>query len=228
MSQHRANFIYRVPRNLHFIMDYARSAGVYDDPLPRRRLANAANMLHGKIYFKIKKIAIQVLEDKLIDLERDSDTEELDIVRKFIVRCFKLGEKAKNCPIAAKKFLQIMEKLPNRYKLIKLLQNIKYRKIDEGSHIVCLLKLHEVHCQIVESPLCRKYSHKVLPDIMEVYKILDPILYKQIVRHLRRSFNTKKYGVYETIDEAKNFIRNKIKEYRKLEKSISNDSLFYA
>jgi hypothetical protein len=113
--------------------------------LSRRRIAGVSHLLYGKIYFKVKKIALECIDSNLMDMEADSDDfRDLDVVRTFIVKVFRLSGMALRCPRAAKNYLEIMKLMPNRHKLIKLLQNIKTRKIDEGSLIICMFKFHEI------------------------------------------------------------------------------------
>mmetsp|Transcript_24169 Transcript_24169/g.27877 ORF Transcript_24169/g.27877 Transcript_24169/m.27877 type:complete len:119 (+) Transcript_24169:510-866(+) len=116
--------------------------------------------------------------------------------------------------------------LPNRYKLTKMLQKFRGRNLEEGSFIICFLKLHEYMCELTESPFCKKYSDKMLPDLLEQYKILGSGTYKLIIRQLKQYCDIEKYGIYPTLEEAKAHIKNKINELRK-HGEASDSHLYY-
>lgn len=110
------------------------------------------SLLYGSIYYKLKKIALEVMESTKFEYNNNSETSVNDCVRRFIIYCFKLAIRSRICPKACKEFLEIMKLLPNRFKLVKAVQRIKEKKMEERSLILCLLKLQELKCELVESP----------------------------------------------------------------------------
>jgi hypothetical protein len=74
------------------------------------------------IYFKLKKIALEVIETNQSDFDAHSSDIRADLVKRFMNYLFCLAERAKLCIKASKRFLEIMKLLPNRYKLTRLMQ----------------------------------------------------------------------------------------------------------
>lgn len=93
---------------------------------------------------KLNKVAIEIIEHNKINLDVEISDSQHDIVRKFIIYWFKLAEKSHSWVKSLKTYLNIIAMLPNRYKLIKMLQNLKGRKLEEGGLIVWMIKLNEI------------------------------------------------------------------------------------
>ena len=127
-------------------MNYIRRARgeIENDIFEPRRTFRASSMLYGAVYYKIKKIAIEIIESNKIDLDLEINESQHDVVRKFIIYLFKLADKSTTWINSLKSFLSIIKMLPNRFKLIKMLQNLKGRKLEEGGLILWMLRLNEL------------------------------------------------------------------------------------
>ena len=61
---------------------------------------------------------------------------------------------------------------------------------------------------------------------MEMFKIIDPTLYRMVVRNIKRFWDTEKFEIYPTIGDAKIALRAKIKKYRQLDSQINKDDFY--
>jgi hypothetical protein len=138
-------------------MNYISRVRTVDDTeetFSEQRVSSAS--LYKSIYFKLKKIALEVVQSYTEDFEKHTEGRDRDLVKKLIIYCFKLAKRAHVCPQASKKFLKIVKMLPNRLRLLRMLQKLKSRKVEDGSLILCMIKFQELRCEILDSGL-----HKV-------------------------------------------------------------------
>ena len=61
---------------------------------------------------------------------------------------------------------------------------------------------------------------------MEMFKTIDPTLYRMVVRNIKKFCDIEKFGIYPTIDDAKTSLRAKIKKYRQLDSEVNKDEFY--
>jgi hypothetical protein len=83
------------------------------------------------IYFRLKRLAIEVIEEHHADFDATSSGICGDLVKRFIYFVFVVAGRAKTCIKSARKFLGIMKRFPNKSSLFKIIQKLGRNKTEE-------------------------------------------------------------------------------------------------